>query len=256
MSITVLMYHHVLPKSGFIASSLSEFESQMKFLSQNGYKTLSSDEFLKFKKGELKLPKKSVFITFDDGWRDNYYYAYPILKRYGLNATLFLVTSWIEKASEQNALRKAEFRALSHKEAKQKAISEPASLFLNWDEVEKMKDVFDFHSHTNGHDDAYFGNLRFEDDIFACKKIIKDRLGFDDAHLCWPRGQYDENKLQAAKQIGYKIFYTTKRGINKPDNNLKYIKRVAVKKDAKWLKKTLFIYQNDILGSFYSALKN
>jgi len=85
-SVTVLMYHHILPKDGFIASSVDNFDKQMKFLSDNNYKTLSSEEFFLFKKGELKLPKKSVFITFDDGWRDNFIYAYPILKKYNLKA--------------------------------------------------------------------------------------------------------------------------------------------------------------------------
>jgi peptidoglycan/xylan/chitin deacetylase (PgdA/CDA1 family) len=150
-SLPVLMYHHILPKGGFIASSIDEFEKQMKFLAENGYKSLTSEEFLEFKKG--KNFKKAVFITFDDGWRDNYYYAYPILKKYNLKATIFLVTEWIEKASE----KKEEFKPLRHNEAKKEVRINPSSIILNWDEIEKMKDIFDFHSHTHSHRDFYFG---------------------------------------------------------------------------------------------------
>lgn len=255
MSVSVLMYHHILPESGFIASSVDEFYSQMKFLAQNGYKTLTSSEFLAYKKGEISLPKKSVFITFDDGWRDNFYYAYPILKEFGLRATIFLVTSWIEKASEQNAVKKIDFVPLQHSKAKFSAGQSPASVFLNWGEIEKMSDVFNFHSHTHEHTDGYFGEFDFVDDLQICKNIIKIRLGFDDLHLCWPRGGYDSEKLNLAKGLGYEIFYTIKRGINKGDKNLDEIKRIAVKNGDKWLKKSLFIYQNDILGYLYSAIK-
>lgn len=75
------MYHHILPKSSFISSSVSEFEAQMAYLARCGYKALSLEEFFLYKKAKLKVPKKSVLITFDDGWRDNFYFAYPILKR-------------------------------------------------------------------------------------------------------------------------------------------------------------------------------
>lgn len=251
MSITVLMYHHILPKSGFITSSVEEFESQMKFLSINDYKTLTPSEFLSYKRGEIALPKKSVLITFDDGWRDNFYFAYPILKKYSLKATIFLVTGWIEEASKKTA----NFTPLCHSKAKELAPKFPSSIFLNWNEIEKMTDVFSFHSHTNGHNDKYFESFKFEDDLCLCKQIIKNRLGFDDIQLCWPRGQYDDEKLNIAKGLGYEIFYTTKRGINKNDLNLDEIKRIAVKRDDKWLKKTLFIYQNDILGKIYSIIK-
>ena len=73
--------------------------------------------------------------------------------------------------------------------------------------------------------------------------------------LCWPRGIFDENLLNIAKSVGYKAFFTTQRGINRADNNLNFIKRIAVKKDEKWLKKSLFIYRNDILGGIYSWVK-
>ncbi|OPA71624.1 xylanase [Campylobacter pinnipediorum subsp. caledonicus] len=255
MSVVVLMYHHILPKAGFISSSVEQFKSQMSFLAKNGYKTLTSDEFFDYKKGLIDIPKKSVFITFDDGWRNNYYYAYPILKELGLKATIFLVTSWIEKASEQNAISKAEFLPLQHNEAKKSAPINPAGVFLNWDEIYKMKDVFDFHSHTDGHTDGYFDKLPFEQDLIKCKETIKNRLGFDDRHLCWPRGKFTQEGLDIAKNLGYEIFYTTQRGVNFNDDVLDKIKRIAVKNSSFWLYKTLFIYQNKLLSNFYNKIK-
>ncbi|WP_033915717.1 polysaccharide deacetylase family protein [Campylobacter sputorum] len=255
-SVPVLMYHHILPKSGFITSSVDEFDIQMKYLCDKGYKTLTSNEFMLFKQNKIKIPKKSVLITFDDGWRDNFYYAYPILKKYNLKATLFIVSGWIEKSSNQNSIKKQDFTPMSHSKAKQNAPHNPAGLFLNWDEIEKMADVFDFHSHTNGHFDDYFEINSLEDELIKCKDILKTRLGFDDTHLCWPRGIFDDEKLELAKKLGYKIFYTTKRGINLPDNSLTHIKRISIKSDDKWLKKTMFIYSNSILGYLYSKIKS
>ncbi|BCX80037.1 polysaccharide deacetylase family protein [Campylobacter sp. 19-13652] len=253
MSVPVLMYHHVLPQSGFITSSVMEFEAQMRYLANNGYHTLSADEFLAYKKGELKVGKKSVLITFDDGWRDNYVYAFPVLKKYGLRATIFLVTGWIEAASEQVG---AEFIPAPHSKAKAMASQNPGALFLNWDEVGKMREAgIDFHSHTHGHSDAYFGTLSLEQELAMCRQTLKRRLGFDDTHLCWPRGKYDKAAINAAKQAGYEILYTTKRGINRANGELEAIKRIGAKGDERWLAKTLAIYSNDILGGIYSLLK-
>jgi len=250
MSVPVLMYHHILPKSSFIASSIEEFEKQMKFLYENNYKTLTSEEFLEYKKGNLKI-KKGVFITFDDGWRDNFYYAYPILKKYNLKATCFLVTEWIEKASE----KKAEFKPLSHNECKKEVQINPGSVVLNWEETEKMKDVFDFHSHTHSHRDFYFNKkYSWEEEFNISKEILKKRLNIDSKHLCWPRGKYDKDLIKLAKNY-YEILYTTKRGVNLADNKLDEIKRIAVKKDEKWLKKQLFIFSNPLIGKLYAKVK-
>ena len=233
MSVTVLMYHHVLEKSGFIASSVDEFRDQMKFLAQNGYKSLSSAEFVAYKKGELSVPKKSVFITFDDGWKDNFVYAYPIIKEFNLKATIFLVAGWIEQASRKSG----EFIELDHNEYKNAAPTRPEDVFLNYEEIAKMKECFDFHSHTYTHFDDYFGICEMKENFTKCK-------------------EFNDELKNVAKSVGYEVFFTTKRGINKPDGVLDDIRRIAVKKDASWLKKTLFIYQNDFLGSLYSTLKS
>lgn len=118
-----------------------------------------------------------------------------------------------------------------------------------------MRDVFDIHSHTHTHRDDYFGALDWKEDLITSKNLLKKRLGIDSKHLCWPRGKYDKKLIDLAKECGYEILYTTKRGINKADGDTNEIKRLAAKKDWKWLRKNLFIFSNDILGTLYAAVK-
>ncbi len=252
MSVPVLMYHHILSSDSFIASSVDNFEKQMKFLADNGWKTLTSEEFYLYKKKQLQLPKKSVLITFDDGWRDNCIYAYPILKKYKFKATLFIVTQWIEEASKAVD---CEYEEKNHKECKSLAPIDPRAVLCNWDELKKMQDVFDIHSHTHTHRDDYFGTFSLKEDIQKSKQSIKDNLGFEDHFLCWPRGIYDESSIKEALNQNFDILFTTKRGINRADNNLLEIKRLAVKKDDKWLQKNLAIFSNPVLGYLYAKVK-
>ncbi len=251
MSIPVLMYHHILPKDGFITTGVENFEKQMSFIQKSGYYSLSSEEFYRYKLGKFKTPKKSLFITFDDGWRDNIVYAYPILKKYNLKATIFIVTDWIEAASKKYK----NFEPLSHSGCKKMVQVEPNKVVMSWNDIEKTSDVFDFHSHTATHRDFYFGNKGWAEDIQNSREIIQKRLGFYDKHLCWPRGKFDENLIKIAEKSGYELLYTTQRGVNLPDKNLRHIKRLAVKKDEKWLRKNITIFSNNLLGRLYAKIK-
>ena len=229
MSIPVLMYHHILPKDSFIASSVENFDKQMRFLSNNGWTTITSEQFYQYKKGEISLPKKSVFITFDDGWRDNYIYAYPILKKYNLKATLFVVTQWIEKSS---LMHDCEYIMHKHNRCKLLVSTDARSVICTWNELKQMGDVFDIHAHTYTHRDEYFQKvIPWENEFLLSQKLIKDNLGFVDNHLCWPRGIYTKALVKEAIKQGFDMLYTTKRGINRPDGNLQEIKRLAVKKE-------------------------
>ena len=247
-SIPVLIYHHVASKNGFLSISKEIFEKQIEYLYKKGYYTLSAKEFFLFKQGKFNPPKNSVFLSFDDGWRDIYFFVYPILKEYGLKATMFLVTSWVEKASR----KREDFYECNHKEAKQLVKTAPGKVILNWDEIEKMKDVFDLHSHTHTH---FEEKICIKEEFEISKEILKKRLGIESKHLCWPRGYYNEMLLSIASSCGYQIFYTTKRGVNLPDNNMLEIKRIAVKPSVFWLKKSLFIYSSPILTKIYLTLR-
>lgn len=256
LSVPVLMYHHVSSHKGALVTITPEnFESHAKYLYDEGYRTLSLDEFAAFKKGELELPKKSVLITFDDGWIDNYLVAYPILKKYGLKAAIFVVTDWVERAGEDKR-EGDDIYIPNHKEGKRMAYEEPSSAVVNWDDLQKMGDVFSVGSHSNAHDNDSLGLDEWRDDLALSKTLLKNRLGFECKHLCWPRGNYTDELIDLAKSLGFEALYTTKRGVNLADGEMSEIKRISVKdKDAKWLKGALRLYSSPILGGLYARFK-
>lgn len=101
-------FRYVTPS---IAVSPAVFENHIAFLSRN-YRIISLDEVVAWITGTISLPPESVVITFDDGYRDNYRYAYPILKKYGATATFYVVTDAIGNA---HPLWTSELRNLIHR---------------------------------------------------------------------------------------------------------------------------------------------
>ncbi|MFV0420644.1 polysaccharide deacetylase family protein [Oleidesulfovibrio sp.] len=98
-SLPVLMYHYISKCEGSISVHPEVFEDHCKALAENGWRGISLTEAEQYLLHGTPLPKKSVLFTFDDGYLDNYVYAWPILKRYGHKGTIFAVTSRIEHHS-------------------------------------------------------------------------------------------------------------------------------------------------------------
>ena len=98
--VPVLAYHHVNEHKGDMVTVAADvFDRQMRYLRDAGYRTIKADELISFINGKGFFDEKAVMITFDDGWLDNYVYAFPILKKYNINATVFIATDWIEQVS-------------------------------------------------------------------------------------------------------------------------------------------------------------
>jgi peptidoglycan/xylan/chitin deacetylase (PgdA/CDA1 family) len=99
--VAILLYHRVCPETdnwAFNSISLPNFEQQIQYVSRY-YEVISLDELVQCIRNRNALPKKSIVVSLDDGYRDNYTYAYPILKKYKIPATIFLVTGNIRNRS-------------------------------------------------------------------------------------------------------------------------------------------------------------
>lgn len=256
-SIPVVMYHHVSVEGRELNLLPSLFEDHLRYIRREGWKTLSGDEFLHFIQEE-EVPQKCVVLTFDDGFADNYVYAYPLLKRYGMKAILFVATSFIDDIEA----KREHFIPLQHKEAWGLAFTERRSeAMCTWKELREMHEagVFDIQSHSHSHGtpqlikEKRYSDLM--DDLLISKRIIEERLSKDVLHLCWPKGCYDLEGVRIAIELGFKAIYTTERGSN-ISGNIKEIRRLPVKmKNGDWLIKRLNIFSSTFLSRLYLSLR-
>ncbi len=216
-AVPVLMYHHVSPVDGMITTSPANFESQLEWLKRRGYRSLTTAEFAGHLNGQ-PVPRKSVLITFDDGYLDNWVYAYPLLKKYGYTAAIFLVTSWIGDGPPRNHLGQGELPATpSHRECE--ALIEQGrgdSVILRWSEIEAMRadGACEFHSHTHTHTrwdkiQPEDKNRRMGEEIALSRACLQSRLGGVSEHFCWPQGYFDADYIKLAQQAGFRYLYTT-----------------------------------------------
>lgn len=216
--IPVLAYHHFLEKGEnklFRKSSTTitpeVFNQQMGYLHQQHFTSITTGDLTSYLNGKLILPEKTVVITFDDGLQSVYRYAYPILKKYNLKATEFMITGRISMTPR---------------------IWNPNKLAaLSYPEMAKMRDVFEFNSHTNNlhilskKKKSALVTMPYnfvKADIALSQKIVH-------AHsFAYPFGQYNNKVIQILKELGFKSAFTTTPGYAKMGDNPLLIPRVVV----------------------------
>lgn len=215
--IPVLMYHHLLKEEEYYydnnpaAITVEAFEEQMAYLHKYGFNTITLLELEKFLKGELEVPKRSVVITFDDGYSSNYQYAYPILKKYGFEASIFLITHSVKAVSE--------------------AFTPVRSTSLGWDQIVETMDIFEYANHSH---DMHREN---EDGInylnFMPYDTIKQDLALNKAitqsdYFAYPYGKYNEMTLEILEELGYQLAFTTRTGYVRRGDSLLELNRFGI----------------------------
>lgn len=90
------MYHKVsTDKKDFLTVSVEQLDEQLKHLQSVGFQYVTTQQVLDFYKKDAPLPPNPILLTFDDGFQNNLTLAYPILKKYGAKATLFIASSFV-----------------------------------------------------------------------------------------------------------------------------------------------------------------
>jgi peptidoglycan/xylan/chitin deacetylase (PgdA/CDA1 family) len=189
LSVPILLYHHIAtadkPSDYFV--SPKTFERQMKWLKDMGYTVVSYADFYAAFIGEKNLPSNSVVITFDDGKRDQYENAYPILKKYGYPATFFIETGAIGEADT-----------------------------MTWEMVKDLADNgMEIGSHTLSH--PYLSKtkplrlVRYE--IRKSRQVLTMNLDIPIRFFAYPSGAYTAETAEIVKNSGYLSAVTTDHGI-------------------------------------------
>ena len=194
--IPVLCYHHVTDqdKQGFNVK-VADFEKQMEFLKTNGYIPVGLDQFMEFyKKGTPKdFPGKPVVISFDDGGRSVYEFAYPILKKYNFKSVLFLYPTIIS-----NPKHKA---------------------YLKWEELKFLvkTGLFDIASHSLYHPRLVeLSESELKEQLVKSRSELNEKLGVKVKDIAFPFGLYDERVFRLMQEAGYRSGFTINPGLNSP----------------------------------------
>jgi len=176
-AIPVLEYHHVNPEyKSVITVSPELFEGQLLLLKKMGYEAITLRDFEERLYEKRSVPSRSVVITFDDGFYDNYKFALPILKKHGFKATIFLSTDFIRSAKENPAPRVIE------DDFKAAMLKKNYSGFLRWEDIAEMagSGLIDLEPHTRYHRHRFASERPVSKIIDPLKLNHKDISSFDE----------------------------------------------------------------------------
>lgn len=150
----------------------------MKCLKENGYNVISLNELYQYYTEGTPIPKNSVVITFDDGYENNYVYAYPILKEFGYKATIFVITSKINETG-----------------------------YMTTDQLKELdKNGVDIEAHTVTH--PKLGLLPTEKQLYELKEskvALESMLGRDIKYVAYPYGEFNKDTIRIVSKLNYKL---------------------------------------------------
>jgi peptidoglycan/xylan/chitin deacetylase (PgdA/CDA1 family) len=211
IKVPILMYHYIsIPPKGSdryrvdLSVSPHDFESELSYLSTNSYTSISLYDLYNYLATGARLPARPVVITFDDGYRDAYANAYPLLKKYHMTGTFFVVSDFINSGD---------------------------SAYMTWEMVKEMAQAgMSIESHSRWHPD-----LRNRSNDFLIYQIlgpieaITAYTGKRPHFFCYPSGKYDAAVIRVLKSADTWAAVTTQQGVTHSFNDAMTWTRVRVR---------------------------
>ncbi|HQR10760.1 MAG TPA: polysaccharide deacetylase family protein [Casimicrobiaceae bacterium] len=195
-TVPILCYHRFGPRSSQLAVTPAAFEAQMDYLARNGYHVLSMSRFAGFLERGEPVPRKSVVLTIDDGYRSTYEVAFPILRKYGFPATVFLYSDFVGAPDA-----------------------------LTWPQMKELQasGLIDIQPHSKTHsnltvrlagesDAKYRDRMRAEVEMPI--RLIQDRLAEGSLVYAFPYGDVNETVVDLLKRQGVRLGVTVTPGGN------------------------------------------
>ena len=213
----ILMYHQVAPTAPAAYARYTVtpavFGRHVRILATLGYRTISLERLNAAHTAGIPLPKRTVVITFDDGFADTVRYAVPELNRHGFTATFFVVAGLIGRSSEWTRRRRGIEMPLSDMRA-----------------LRDLADAgFTVGSHTITHrplSDLEETECRYE--LRESKRRLEEELGCEVRDVAYPYGSTNELVRQAAADCGYRTACSTIDGISEATDDPLMLRRVHI----------------------------
>lgn len=203
----IIMYHSILknPSSaGKYVISPDVLETDMKYLSENGYTTVLGRDVINYVKRGEPLPEKPIMLTFDDGYLNNLTYALPLLEKYDMKAVISVVGEYSERFSEND----------DHN---------PSYSHLSWEEIKQCvaSGRIEIGNHTyNMHmQGARRGSMKKKDeseaeyktalinDITKAQKLLEENCGIVPTIFTYPYGAVSNASLNVIKEMGFEMSF-------------------------------------------------
>jgi peptidoglycan/xylan/chitin deacetylase (PgdA/CDA1 family) len=195
-TVPILCYHRFAQQRRKLVVAKDDFDAQMSYLARNGYRVITMKQLAAFLEGREPLPRKSVVITIDDGYRSTYEIAYPILKKYGFPATVYLYSDFVGAGDA-----------------------------MTWAQMQEMtaSKLIDIQPHSKTHSNLalrqpgesiadYRERIRREVDVPS--SVIRDRLGMGAFSYAFPYGDVNDVVVDQLQKTGVKIGVTVTPGGN------------------------------------------
>lgn len=245
----ILAYHRVNSNGKDpMAVPVENFRAQMNYFYERGYSTLTLGEFSALVT-QGKVPQKTLVITFDDGYRDNYLCAFPILKHYGFRGTVFLIADFIDTNDVFPMDKNRNWDNVADED-----------LPLTWEQVFEMKEYgMEFGSHTCSH--RHLDELPEKEmvkEIVESKRYLEQKLNTQVTSFCYPSGRYNQLAKETVCGAGYAAAVVTPRHAQR-NEDFYSLKRVGIYSgDTGWrfrLKISPFFTVTRDLGLIYQVKK-
>lgn len=198
INIPILTYHSIDDSGSSISVTPSLFKRQMRYMKERGYRTITLSQFVDHAILRNGFQKGTFVITFDDGYKNNYEIAPPVLRAWGFTATIFLVTDFVGQEATWEKKRRI-----------------PDFSLLSWQDVDEMSQWdFDFQPHSCTH--ARLPELSSRDmerEILESRSAIEERTGRSADIFCYPYGKFNQKVISLLKSAGFRGAVTARFGV-------------------------------------------